>query len=239
MLCECRFCGGYKELARRTQNKYPSLDADQCLYKVTESLFTTVDEHPIIPESPYFLLIPHQHITSFAQMNNKGIIEEMEEHFALLRQLVAQHRLGPKNNMIIFEHGQSRDGNAVKSVYHAHVHVMFTDYESDKILDHIISELRNLGVDYHLTHSSQPMLTTIAQYVPAKTDYLYFCLGETQIVAVDNGQYDFYSQFFRVILAKACSQRFIDWKEATSQQLAVFEQRLHESLPHQNYPPVF
>lgn len=207
---------------------------ERAIYLSTENFITTVDQHPLTPD-PYFLIIPRQHFTSFAQMPVQ-MNEELREHIEYVQMCTREkYSEGKKMTMVVFEHGQNETGNAVKSVYHAHLHVLWMDTSALEILGKVYGEFRRLDVSWQSSQITCQMdyLANLANKKIAG-DYLYFFTGDDasgeQVVVIDEG-YDFRSQLFRVILAEAAGVPFVNWKTATPMELTAFGKRLEEALP--------
>ncbi len=234
----CTFCLPKKEWYEHHRPYMSTIGPDQIVYKWGQDLFLTVDTHQVLAveqhqewQVPYFLAVPYQHKTSFALLP-RNMETELE---ALLRYaefcVRSDRRTAAAKNRILFEHGQSRDGNKVKSIYHAHLHCLFFSMDVEDVLALALSEMSRLGVPYQVVKGEDTYLATLAAYVPEGMDYLYFRVNDVEIVALDDANDRIYSQFFRQILARAYGCEFIDWKTATPEQEAIFHERLRISLP--------
>ena len=228
-VANCPFCSVSDSL-KRIDKVCPQLENDRRIYLETNNFLTTIDSHPIIPESPYFLIVPKEHYTSFAKLPRR-LSGELSKHIKHVRKCVKNSFPESKKHLVTFEHGQNKHGNKVKSVYHAHWHLIFTDYDVGRILQTALGELQRLNVDFRLTHKQEinPLSALISQV--RDCDYLYFSANDIKVQSIDNGNNGLYSQFFRVVMAQACSIPFIDWKNASPDELKVFGQRLYSSLP--------
>lgn len=214
-----------------------TIGEDQIVYKWGKRLFLTVDTHPVVDVHqngvvPYFLVVPYQHKTSFALLD-PTMAAELESMLRYAEFCVRSDRktAAAMRNRIIFEHGQSRDGNKVKSIYHAHLHCLFFEMGVENVLALALSEMSRLGVPYQVVRGGDTYLETLAKHVPEGCDYLYFRVNNTEIVALDDANDKIYSQFFRQILAKSSGTPFLNWKDASFVEEAIFRERLRLSLP--------
>lgn len=217
---------------QKLQKICPRLESERQIYLTTENLVTTVDAHPILPESPYFLIVPKQHFTSFRRI--EMFEEELNEHIEFVKKCVKKSYPNSKKNLITFEHGQSTDGKSAKSVYHAHWHLIFTDFNVDHVLDELTDELQEMEVSYELNYSQETnIITEIKKHIHPNDDYLYFSANHAKLTIPDNAHKSdkFPSQFFRVVVTKACNIEFINWKKTTQDHIAQFSERLYNDLP--------
>lgn len=200
------------------------------VYLSSENFISFPDQHPV-GDFPYFLIVPRFHYTSFVQMP-LSYNEEVKKHIIYLQACVRKKYENQFNQVIIFEHGQNADGNKVKSVYHAHLHVMFVDQDESNIRDYINHRMQALGIETQKNILTSPFnyIFSLRSVVESDQDYLYFYSGQEdigeQITVLDNGQYDLFSQFFRVLLAEACHNEFFDWKTASTAEADIFKKRL-------------
>lgn len=232
----CRFCDAAGRVWD-TLSFAPDLQPDECVYRWGKKTFLTIDKHPVTDACvPYFLLVPYQHYTSFRVLPEE-MGAEVDAMIAFAERAVRlDQRTSKLANRIIFEHGQSRDGNKVKSIYHAHLHVLFGDFPAERILAYTLEELARLEVPYQVVPSGRSYLATLHQNVPTGMDYLFFSVNNTEVVALDDGNDRIYSQFFRQILARTCDAEFINWKSASESQNDTFRSRLYRSLPRNPEP---
>ncbi len=192
----------------------------------------TIDKHPVTDDvCPYFLIYPYSHFTSFLNMPDE-MSGELEGHIAFCR-LAAESDPLTKGlrNRVIFEHGQMKDGNSVKSIYHAHLHVLFGNFDAEKLLAYALEEMARVEVQYQVVPGNDPYIKTLHNNVPAGHDYLYFSVNDVRVIALDKGNDQIYSQFFRQIFARSCGAEFVNWKTASPEQDHRFCQRLYQSLP--------
>jgi diadenosine tetraphosphate (Ap4A) HIT family hydrolase len=228
----CPFCAMKDGARKKLEDICPKLESARQIYLVTKNLVSTVDAHPILPETPYFLIVPKEHFTSFRRI--EMFEEELNQHIEFLKKCVERSYPNSKKNLITFEHGQSIDGKSAKSVYHAHWHLLFTDFNANHILDEVTDRLQKMEVSYELNFSEKTsIIAEIKKHLDLQDDYLYFSANNARLTILDNEhEHDkFPSQFFRVIIAEACNIEFINWKETTNDHIIQFRERLYNSLP--------
>ncbi|MBQ6449300.1 hypothetical protein IJJ08_00130 [bacterium] len=229
----CVFCDAESRIPD-TLAYAPGLDESQTVYAFGRWFFVTIDKHIVTSApTPYFLIVPYDHYTSYAQLSGDDKGAELEKliaftHFAVLNdRSTAPFAL----NRVIFEHGQMRQGNKVKSVYHAHLHVLYGQFAAEFLMASVLHEMEALEIPFFLVDHHRNYLETLQTNVPAGVDYLYFQVNDTCVVAIDEGNERIYSQFFRQILAKSSGDAFINWKTATEDEHQIFCERLYQSLP--------
>lgn len=219
MPSNCLFCASVTDLAERFSGYYPNFDLRKAIYYQTSNFITTPDMYPIIND-PYLLLIPKMHLTSFRKIDD-SYRQEIQVHLDFIDKI-----LNPCGEYarIMFEHGQNKDGNQTKSVYHAHLHIIYTNFCRRKISHRVMKDILSWDAIPLPLHEPS-FMTALKKQLGADEDYLLFSIDGMHLL-VNDRSHSFPSQFFRVLLADLMGFQFINWKQANKVQLSVMEKRL-------------
>lgn len=217
---DCRFCASATELTKRFSGYYPNFDLRKAIYYQTDNFITTPDMYPIISD-PYLLLIPKMHLTSFRKINDV-YHQEIQAHLSFIDKILNPHG---EHARIMFEHGQNKDGNQTKSVYHAHLHVIYTNFCRRKISHRVIKDVLSWDA-IPLPINESCFMNALKGQLKADDDYLLFSIDGVHFLVKDH-YHSFPSQFFRVILADLMGFQFINWKQTNKMQLSLMEERLN------------
>ncbi|MFA6110600.1 MAG: hypothetical protein WDA75_17700 [Candidatus Latescibacterota bacterium] len=218
----CELCGGGARRNKDFVNYLGSYATDFAIYAESGHYIVSPDKHPVIAD-PYYLIYPKDHVTSFQllQPNHDNEIHELIQYIK---------DLSHKRSVIVFEHGQMRDGNKVKSVYHAHTHVIPTNAEN--VLERVKEDIiKRRGRTDSFTLDSYGAIKKLHDVDPG--DYLLFHQDGVALYVQDNGSMDIPSQYFRVLLQQIMipESPFINWKHMSTSEADVFKQRVSD-LPH-------
>ena len=127
----------------------------------------------------YLLLIPRKCIASFAEIQDKELIEEYEKLLKEIRNVIKQKF---SKDITIFEHGSLLGGNyAGNTIEHAHLH----------IIPHKIDFLNKFINDYQTIKK----VDSISDIFTFNTPYLFFDDGVQRIASPVNNSYK--SQYLR------------------------------------------
>lgn len=217
----CVLCGGRAKQEEGIRKLFDKYTTDLAVYAESKHFIASPDLHPIV-EDPYFLIFPKEHLTSFELVPAEWDYE-MHEIGSYLKDLCQ------KDSVVIFEHGQMKDGNKVKSVYHAHTHIIPTN--SPNILASVEASVKDLGgAVTPVVFDSFGTVSELNKRV--KGDYLLFRQDGAGLFVSDNGTMDIPSQYFRVLLQELFNpmSRFINWKSMDKNEENLFKRRL------MNYP---
>lgn len=215
---DCVLCGGREKQVKIMTDFLGPYSKDLGVYVESEHFLVAPDLHPVV-DDPYFLVFPRAHYTSF-----KLIPAEWDREMHEIGLYLAG--LGSKSSVIIFEHGQMLDGNKVKSVYHAHTHVILTDEAN--ILSRVEASIGELGGrTVPVEFDSYGSISVLREKVEG--DYLLFRQDGRGLYVVDDGKtMDIPSQYFRVLLQSIYNplSRFVNWKSMSDNERNIFKRRL-------------
>lgn len=224
----CKLCQSVEDRIRSFDEIAGDLPDNKRIYRVSENFIVGAEKHPVV-ESPYFLVYPKQHYTSFRQLPLDFDGE--------LTELVA-YLLGISHcpTVIMFEHGQAKEGNKVKSIYHAHYHVIVTVLLAMKVIAALVSSLehhRLKFVHFHQGDNKSGYIARLQAYLADAPEYLYFQVNDDCFYIVDDGTAELPSQYFRVLLSEIAfpGVPFRNWKDGKKEDMEVFSQRLLKYLP--------
>ena len=217
---DCLFCAGATELTKRFSNYYPNFDLRKAIFYQTDNFITTPDMYPVVGD-PYLLLIPKMHVTSFRKLGS-SYRQEIAKHLSAMDKVLNP---SDKYARVMFEHGQNKDGNQTKSVYHAHLHVVYTNFCRRKISHRVMKDI--LSWDAIPLPTREPsFMSALEEQLEVDDDYLLFSIDKVHLVVKDQC-HSFPSQFFRVLLADLMGFQFINWKQAGQWQLNILGERLN------------
>ena len=202
MPSNCLFCASVTDLAERFSGYYPNFDLCKAIYYQTSNFITTPDMYPVIND-PYLLLIPKMHLTSFRKIDD-SYRQEIQVHLDFIDKILNPYG---KYTRIMFEHGQNKDGNQTKSVYHAHLHIIYTNFCRRKISRRVMKDILSWDAIPLPLHEPS-FMTALKKQLETDEDYLLFSIDGVHLLVSDRS-HSFPSQFFRVLLADLMSFQFI------------------------------
>jgi hypothetical protein len=130
-----------------------------------------------------------------------------------------------KSSCVQFEHGDVVDGYKVQSVYHAHTHVIPTDFQ---VLPHVIEKFKEAG--HRVEEVNFDSMGTIRLMSKRADGLNYYLLRQNEHGAFIRGNGDIPSQFFQAMVSEIMHPNypFIDWKQLEREELRVIRRRLYK-----------
>ncbi len=162
---------------------------------------------PVHPDGIHLLIIPDQHLQSFAQL--KAYEEEVGY---TLQRLSAE--LG--TNIVIGEHGGGSRANGygeskVQSIYHPHMHVFgVNDHDVLSYMKDAMRRREGIQCQNIVTADASPIRTVSQLYTGHP--YIYLQQGETAIFAEDQGD-KFPSQIIQRNMGALYNGVSLNWKQ--------------------------
>ena len=208
---ECCFCHDLEGHAENIRQLLPELGA-KLIVAETPHLLAFGEAYPVVDE-PHYLITPREHYQAFSHLP-EGFDQEMD---GLVRHLADR-------DFIMFEHGELADKVKVRSVLHAHTHLIPTNRN---MLAQVVEKTRQAGVIPQYVHFDG--LSTIKQLnrVVDENGYFMFRQGEHGFFVPEAG-HELPSQFFRRVIDELTEpeQPFLDWKELDDESKIIFQRRL-------------
>ena len=208
---ECCFCNDLEIHGANVEKIIPELQA-KLVVAETPNMFAFAEAHPIVDEE-YYLLTPKEHYQAFSHLPT---------HFSRDMNGMIQY-LTNGNEFIMFEHGELADKVKVKSVLHAHTHLILTN----NMLESVVEKTEELGAKPRYVHFDEYSTIDTLKDVVGDNGYFMFREGEHGFVIPEN-DVELPSQFFRMLVddIKNPEVPFPDWKNPSEEDVLVFQKRL-------------
>lgn len=218
---DCLFCHRLKGHSENIKNLLQKQSKDSLLYYETEKFLVTAELHPIV-EDPYFLLIPKKHFSAFVQLD-LSYEKEMCDCVKFLTNLVK------KNSYVIFEHGEFSKEKKAQSVYHAHSHIILTNYN---YFPYILKKTKSNNFKYKIVNFADFSTIKTIKEIVGKKSYLLFRQDNLGLIVEELDQMDIPSQIFRkwIFEYENKNGKFINWKCLDNKEKSIIKRRLL-SLP--------
>jgi hypothetical protein len=180
--------------------------AEQAILLETDHFFVKPDVLPIEPDGRHVLIIPTvqvdgAHPFSFAALTRYA--DEVGTLITTLEQIYG-------GRLLLAEHGASREGGSVQSVYHAHTHAIYVDHGVEP-LEFMVDVLKKRHIQpHHLNiHDPSHPVTLAREYTGQ--GYIYLQYGNDALIACGD---DFPSQITqRAISGLLNAGEELNWKK--------------------------
>lgn len=215
---KCLFCSRLKGHAKNIAILVPKYKGKRLIYYETEHFLATAELHPVVKD-PYFLIVPKHHYNAFSQIDI-SYAKEMDIIVRYLKELFPH-----KKSYVIFEHGEIFGQKKVQSIYHAHSHVILTNFN---YFLHILKKMKKDKMNPHIlrfyTHST---IEEIQKKVKNES-YLLFRQETTGALVKIKKEMRIPSQIFRKWMHELDNpdKKFINWKKLSKKEKEVVQNRL-------------
>lgn len=197
----CPFCGIVKGLSSEVCDKH-ILASENFIVIPAKGHFV----------EGYFLILPRNHHSCFADIKDNALIQECQQLIGRIETMLKE-KMNGNINVTVFEHGSFPGGNSAgNTIEHAHLHVIPSKIDFAKLLlmeYKMVKRIESLS-DVNCFHSS----------------YLYFSYDNSHYVSPVEGEY--VSQYLRRIAYKSIypseNNTYWDWR------ISFHEERLKKTV---------
>ena len=197
----CQFCSdhmsGFNHFNERGLTRL-----DTVHLRDTENFFVIPDSLPVHPEGYHVVMIPRKHVFSYAQLP----AELGEEAQAIVTEL----ETALEEELVLFEHGGTKHGGKVQSVYHAHAHLIGSG--GHDVLSYMEEVFNQEGItNYERTHANHSITRNIERLFKGQ-NYFYIQQNGEALIAHDPDD-SMPSQLAQRNMSLLLTGEVVNWKE--------------------------
>ncbi len=174
---------------------------DQVVLFQTENIKVLPDLLPVHPDGLHLLLIPKPHRYSFAA------IPELSDEVGITIKALEKMT---NEQLIVFEHGGTKEGGSNQSVYHQHAHLIGS--QEKNVLKYMSEVLDQAKIEYERISTTDASPIVNLQSIFQNHGYFYIQQGRSGLMAHDPND-RFPSQLAQLNMSQLLTGNGLNWKQ--------------------------